>query len=91
MNTQNTTTIERQAMIFNVQKYSLYDGPGIRTIVFFKGCPLRCQWCANPEGLERKFEVMYKESVCSDCRASMCVRWVFITWMKMIIIKYDAT
>ena len=43
--------IERQAMIFNVQKYSLYDGPGIRTIVFFKGCPLRCQWCANPEGI----------------------------------------
>lgn len=69
MNTQNITTIERQAMVFNVQKYSLYDGPGIRTIVFFKGCPLQCQWCANPEGLERKFEVMYKESVCSDCRA----------------------
>ncbi|MGX7202115.1 choline TMA-lyase-activating enzyme [Enterococcus plantarum] len=69
MMTQNATTIERQAMIFNVQKYSLYDGPGIRTIVFFKGCPLRCQWCANPEGLERKFQVMYKESVCSDCRA----------------------
>ncbi|PZL75834.1 choline TMA-lyase-activating enzyme [Enterococcus plantarum] len=69
MMTQYTTTIERQAMIFNVQKYSLYDGPGIRTIVFFKGCPLRCQWCANPEGLERKFQVMYKESVCSDCRA----------------------
>lgn len=69
MMTQNTTTIERQAMIFNVQKYSLYDGPGIRTIVFFKGCPLSCQWCANPEGLERKFQVMYKESVCSDCRA----------------------
>lgn len=59
--------IERQAMIFNVQKYSLYDGPGIRTIVFFKGCPLRCQWCANPEGIKRKFEVMYKESVCNDC------------------------
>ncbi|EOL43431.1 choline TMA-lyase-activating enzyme [Enterococcus caccae] len=69
MTTQNAMTIERQAMIFNVQKYSLYDGPGIRTIVFFKGCPLRCQWCANPEGLERKFQVMYKESVCSDCRA----------------------
>lgn len=73
MNTQNTTTIERQAMVFNVQKYSLYDGPGIRTIVFFKGCPLRCQWCANPEGIDRKFQVMYKESVCSDCRACVDV------------------
>ena len=61
--------IERQAMIFNVQKYSLYDGPGIRTIVFFKGCPLRCQWCANPEGIKRRFEVMFKESVCTNCGA----------------------
>lgn len=62
-------SVERQVMVFNIQKYSLYDGPGIRTIVFFKGCPLRCQWCANPEGLERKFQVMYKESICSDCHA----------------------
>ncbi|EOH85301.1 choline TMA-lyase-activating enzyme [Enterococcus asini] len=61
--------IERQAMVFNVQKYSLYDGPGIRTIVFFKGCPLRCQWCANPEGINRKFEVMYQQSICNDCGA----------------------
>lgn len=36
-------------MIFNIQKFSLHDGPGIRTVVFLKGCPLRCQWCANPE------------------------------------------
>jgi pyruvate-formate lyase-activating enzyme len=73
MDTQNTTLIERSAMVFNVQKYSLYDGPGIRTIVFFKGCPLKCQWCANPEGIERKFQVMYKESVCSDCHACVDV------------------
>ncbi len=65
MVTQNTKPVERSAMVFNVQKYSLYDGPGVRTIVFFKGCPLRCQWCANPEGIERKFQVMYKESLCS--------------------------
>ncbi|EOL41566.1 glycyl-radical enzyme activating protein family [Enterococcus phoeniculicola] len=73
MDTQNTTLIERSAMVFNVQKYSLYDGPGIRTIVFFKGCPLKCQWCANPEGIERRFQVMYKESVCSDCHACVDV------------------
>ncbi|MBR3706783.1 MAG: radical SAM protein, partial [Firmicutes bacterium] len=35
--------------IFNIQKFSLHDGPGIRTTVFFKGCPLRCWWCHNPE------------------------------------------
>ncbi len=45
-------SLERKARIFNMQKYSIYDGPGIRTIIFFKGCPLRCQWCANPEGLK---------------------------------------
>lgn len=41
--------------IFDIQKYSIHDGPGIRTIVFLKGCPLRCQWCCNPEGQE--FEI----------------------------------
>ena len=39
----------RKILIFNIQKFSLNDGPGIRTVVFFKGCPLRCRWCSNPE------------------------------------------
>ncbi len=38
-----------QGMLFNIQRFSLHDGPGIRTVVFFKGCGLKCQWCANPE------------------------------------------
>mgnify|MGYP003563198764 FL=1 len=38
-----------EGIIFNIQKFSIHDGPGIRTTVFFKGCPLRCEWCANPE------------------------------------------
>ena len=42
-----------EANICNIQKFSLHDGPGIRTVVFFKGCPLRCRWCANPESQER--------------------------------------
>jgi len=65
----NTGAIERKAFIFNVQKYNMYDGPGIRTLVFFKGCPLRCKWCSNPEGLERKFQVMFKRNSCVDCGA----------------------
>lgn len=40
---------ERTGIVFNIQKFSLHDGPGIRTVVFLKGCPLRCRWCANPE------------------------------------------
>lgn len=63
----------RRAMIFNIQKYSLYDGPGTRTIVFFKGCPLRCKWCSNPEGLDRRYNVMYKRNYCIDCGACVAV------------------
>lgn len=69
MDNGKTATIERKAVIFNIQKYNMYDGPGIRTLVFFKGCPLRCQWCANPEGLERKCQVMYKKDFCRHCGA----------------------
>ena len=54
MNNNANGIIERQARIFNIQKYNMYDGPGIRTIVFFQGCPLRCKWCANPEGMMKK-------------------------------------
>ena len=39
-----------KGILFNIQKFSLHDGPGIRTVVFFKGCPLSCKWCSNPEG-----------------------------------------
>lgn len=63
----NKLCIERKARIFNVQKYSIFDGPGIRTLIFFKGCPLRCRWCANPEGLERKFQVMFQDNLCIKC------------------------
>lgn len=60
---------ERKALIFNVQKYNMYDGPGVRTMIFFKGCPLRCKWCANPEGLEKKHVVLYKQNSCVNCGA----------------------
>ena len=65
--------MERKALIFNVQKYNTFDGPGVRTMVFFKGCPLRCKWCSNPEGLDGKFNVMYRENVCNSCSACVPV------------------
>ena len=53
---------DKLGLIFNIQKFSLNDGPGIRTVVFFKGCPLRCKWCSNPESQARDPEEMYDES-----------------------------
>jgi len=67
MNTETSSILERKARIFNVQKYSIHDGPGVRTLVFFKGCPLRCKWCSNPEGLVRNHQVLFKEDLCVDC------------------------
>lgn len=58
-----------RGVIFNIQRFSLHDGPGIRTTVFLKGCPLRCPWCHNPESQSRLPELMYWESRCSGCGA----------------------
>lgn len=56
-----------QGKIFNIMKYSIHDGPGIRTTVFFKGCPLKCQWCHNPESQEFGQELMYRPERCAGC------------------------
>lgn len=55
------------ARIFNIQRYSLNDGQGIRTVVFFKGCPHTCPWCANPESMSPKIETVRRESKCLHC------------------------
>lgn len=60
-------TSEKTATIFEVREFCLHDGPGIRTTVFFKGCPLRCAWCHNPEGLSPEPEMLYKSAKCKDC------------------------
>jgi len=53
--------------IFNIQHFSIHDGPGIRTIVFLKGCPMRCLWCANPESQSAKIQVAYQKGKCVRC------------------------
>jgi len=64
---QNKST----GLIFDIKKYSLHDGPGIRTTVFFKGCPLTCQWCCNPESQSFEPEIMWLEKNCINC--NLCV------------------
>lgn len=54
----------QQGMVFNVQKFSVHDGPGIRTIVFMKGCALRCRWCSNPESQHREPELAFNAGRC---------------------------
>lgn len=58
--------------IFNIQKFSVHDGPGIRTTVFFKGCPLNCWWCHNPESQDADAEIMYWDRKCLKC--GTCIR-----------------
>lgn len=58
----------KRAVIFDIQRYSIHDGPGIRTVVFFKGCPLRCNWCQNPESWRRAPEVGFVPDRCIGCR-----------------------
>ncbi|PJC85035.1 [formate-C-acetyltransferase]-activating enzyme [Vibrio sp. HA2012] len=53
--------------IFNIQRYSLHDGEGIRTVVFFKGCPLKCPWCSNPESRSLQSQVIRREVKCLHC------------------------
>lgn len=61
-----------KALIFNIQKFSLNDGPGIRTVIFFKGCPLRCGWCSNPESQSKKIQILWNREKCLGC--GTCVR-----------------
>lgn len=60
--------------VFNTQKFSIHDGTGIRTLIFMKGCPLRCIWCSNPESQRTGPEVMFVRSKCTGCGkcAALC-------------------
>lgn len=61
----------RQGYVFNIQRFSIHDGPGIRTTVFLKGCPLRCLWCGNPESLNPHPQLSYLEDRCIACAACL--------------------
>lgn len=60
--------MENTGYIFDIKRYAVHDGPGIRTTVFLKGCPLKCWWCHNPEGISNKNDLMYFENKCIHCQ-----------------------
>jgi pyruvate formate lyase activating enzyme len=56
-----------EGIIFNIQRYSIHDGPGIRTTIFLKGCPLKCKWCSNPESINPSPEIFLRDEKCDYC------------------------
>ena len=57
-----------KGIVFDIKRFATHDGNGIRTTMFFKGCPLRCKWCHNPEGLKKQPQILYMENQCIHCQ-----------------------
>lgn len=76
-------------MIFDIRRYSVHDGPGIRTTVFFKGCPLDCWWCHNPESQHTQPELIVRENLCIGCGkcAEACPQGS--TWQEGTTLHYN--
>ena len=65
--------MELKANILRIERLSLSDGKGMRTVVFFKGCPLRCAWCSTPESQSGQWEVYYMKERCTGCGACVAL------------------
>lgn len=66
---------EIKGLVFDIQGYSVHDGPGCRTLVFMKGCPLHCEWCSNPEGMRTTQDMLYRNTKCVN-RKNGCTRCI---------------
>lgn len=70
---EHTAPSERAGLVFNIQRFAVHDGPGVRTTVFLKGCPLACQWCHNPESRSRLTELSVHAARCIQCASCLGV------------------
>lgn len=77
----------KSGLVFNIQHYSVHDGPGIRTIVFVKGCPLRCQWCSNPESQQTHPQIGFNPNKCIGIKA--CFRCAEVCTYGAIKLNQD--
>lgn len=79
-------------IVFEVREFSLFDGPGMRTTVFMKGCPLRCAWCHNPEGISPKIQLLVNEHQCRHCGAckTVCQKTVCDACGKCVTVCVNA-
>ena len=59
--------MDGKPLVFNIQKFSTHDGDGVRTTIFFKGCPLKCRWCHNPESQRYEKELIFHHNKCVVC------------------------
>lgn len=91
MTTEELRTVT--GVIFNVQHYCIHDGPGIRTNVFVKGCPLRCLWCANPESQQPMPQLLLRQDKCVGCGACVqaCAQHAPILVPELGKVKTDRT
>jgi pyruvate formate lyase activating enzyme len=77
MNNGSNKSNEITGLVLNIQRYCSHDGPGIRTVVFLKGCSLRCKWCSNPESISLKPELSYESKKCKGKECSICLKSPF--------------
>ena len=66
--------MSRKGIVFNIQRFTIHDGPGLRTELFLKGCPLRCRWCSNPESWLPQIQLgVYKTKCIGKTKCGMCL------------------